>query len=33
MDGLLRLVHWVDALNDRFAWIAQWAVAASCAIS
>lgn len=33
MDGLLRLVRWVDALNDRFAWIAQWAVAASCAIS
>ncbi|HEU4459140.1 MAG TPA: TRAP transporter small permease subunit [Methylibium sp.] len=33
MDALLRLARWVDALNDRFAWFAQWAVFASCAIS
>ena len=33
MDALFRLVKLVDGLNDRFAWIAQWAVGASCAIS
>lgn len=33
MDGLLRLSRLIDALNDRFAGIAKWAVLASCVIS
>ena len=33
MDGLLRLSRLIDALNDRFASIAKWAVLASCFIS
>ena len=33
MDGLLRLSRLIDALNDRFAGFAKWAVLASCVIS
>jgi TRAP-type mannitol/chloroaromatic compound transport system permease small subunit len=33
MDGLLRLSRWIDAITDRFAGIAKWAVLASCFIS
>jgi TRAP-type mannitol/chloroaromatic compound transport system permease small subunit len=33
MNLLLRLSHAIDWLSDRFAWIAQWAVLASCFIS
>ena len=33
MNALLKLSKLIDALNDRFAEIAKWAVLASCAIS
>ncbi len=33
MEFLLRLSRLIDALNDRFAGIAKWAVLASCVIS
>ena len=33
MDLLLRLTRLIDAINDRFAEIAKWAVLASCVIS
>lgn len=33
MSALLRLVKPIDALNDRFAWVAQWAVLGCCLIS
>lgn len=33
MNGLLALSRGIDALNDRFAVIAKWAVLLSCAIS
>lgn len=33
MKTLLTLARWIDALNDRFASIAAWAVLAACAIS
>ena len=33
MNALLQLSKLIDALNDRFAEIAKWAVLASCAIS
>jgi len=33
MNALLRLTRLIDALNDRFATLAAWAVLASCAIS
>ena len=33
MKGLLAVAHWIDALNDRFAGIAKWAVLAACLIS
>jgi len=33
MDGLLKLSRLIDAINDRFAGIAKWAVLASCLIS
>ncbi|MBX3638127.1 MAG: TRAP transporter small permease subunit [Rubrivivax sp.] len=33
MKTLLRLTRWIDALNDRFAWLATWAVLAACVIS
>jgi TRAP-type mannitol/chloroaromatic compound transport system permease small subunit len=33
MNALLRLARMIDALNDRFAAVAAWAVLASCAIS
>jgi TRAP-type mannitol/chloroaromatic compound transport system permease small subunit len=33
MNALLRFAKLVDAINDRFGWIAQWAVLASCFIS
>lgn len=33
MDGLLRISRLIDALNDRFAGVAKWAVLASCFIS
>ena len=33
MNALLQLSRLIDALNDRFAEIAKWAVLASCAIS
>lgn len=33
MEFLLRCTRWVDALTDRCATIAKWAVVASCAIS
>jgi TRAP-type mannitol/chloroaromatic compound transport system permease small subunit len=33
MDILLRLAHWIDLVNDRFATVAKWAVLASCVIS
>jgi TRAP-type mannitol/chloroaromatic compound transport system permease small subunit len=33
MTALIRFAHLVDALSDRFAGLAAWAVLASCAIS
>jgi TRAP-type mannitol/chloroaromatic compound transport system permease small subunit len=33
MDGLLKLSLAIDGINDRFAWIAKWAVVLSCFIS
>ena len=33
MDMLLRLTRWIDALNDRSASLAKWAVLGSCFIS
>lgn len=33
MEALLRLSRLIDALNDRFAGVAKWAVLASCFIS
>jgi TRAP-type mannitol/chloroaromatic compound transport system permease small subunit len=33
MNGLLVLSRWIDAVNDRFALVAKWAVFASCLIS
>ncbi len=33
MNALLTLARWIDAVNDRFAIIAKWAVLASCLIS
>ncbi len=33
MNGLLSLSRGIDALNDKFAWFAKWAVLASCLIS
>lgn len=33
MKPLLRLAHGIDALNDRFADLAKWAVLAACLIS
>lgn len=33
MQILLKLARWIDALNDRFAWLAAWAVLAACLIS
>ena len=33
MNGLLALSRGIDALTDRFAWLAKWAVFASCFIS
>ncbi len=33
MKHLLAFARLVDALNDRFAWIAKWAVVAACFIS
>jgi TRAP-type mannitol/chloroaromatic compound transport system permease small subunit len=33
MTALLRLAHWIDALNDRCASLAAWAVIAACVIS
>ncbi len=33
MKFLLTLSRWIDALNDRFAGLAKWAVLASCLIS
>ena len=33
MNGLITLSRGIDALNDRFAWLAKWAVFASCFIS
>ncbi len=33
MNGLLKLSLWIDGINDRFAWIAKWAVLLSCVIS
>ena len=33
MRVLLKLSAWIDALNDRFAALAKWAVLASCVIS
>jgi TRAP-type mannitol/chloroaromatic compound transport system permease small subunit len=33
MKFLLSCCHWIDALNDRFAGLAKWAVLASCLIS
>ncbi len=33
MKGLLEVAHWIDALNDRFAGFAKWAVLAACFIS
>lgn len=33
MDALIRITRWIDGLNDRFAFVAQWAIFASCAIS
>ena len=33
MDGLISLSRGIDYVNDRFAWLAKWAVFASCLIS
>jgi TRAP-type mannitol/chloroaromatic compound transport system permease small subunit len=33
LKTLLTLARWTDALNDRFAWLATWAVLAACLIS
>ena len=33
MKNLLTLARWIDALNDRFAGLATWAVLAACLIS
>lgn len=33
MDGALVLSRWIDAINDRFAIFAKWAVFVSCIIS
>ena len=33
MQALLALARWIDALTDRFAFIAKWSVAAACFIS
>ena len=33
MNALLALSRMIDAVNDRFAWLAKWAVLASCLIS
>jgi TRAP-type mannitol/chloroaromatic compound transport system permease small subunit len=33
MTALIRFAHFVDALNDRFAVVAMWAVLASCFLS
>ncbi len=33
MNALLQFARWVDALTDRFAWLAQWAVITACLIS
>jgi TRAP-type mannitol/chloroaromatic compound transport system permease small subunit len=33
MDALLTLARWIDALNDRMADLAKWAVGIACAIS
>lgn len=33
MKALLALAHWIDALNDRFAVLAKWAMVAACFIS
>lgn len=33
METALRLCRWIDAINDRFASLAKWAVLASCVIS
>lgn len=33
MDGFLVLSRWIDAINDRFAILAKWAVFLSCLIS
>ena len=33
MKSLLNLARWIDALNDRFAVLATWAVLAACLIS
>ncbi|MBL0729890.1 TRAP transporter small permease subunit [Piscinibacter sp. HJYY11] len=33
MSAFLKLAHLIDALNDRFASVAKWAVLASCLIS
>ena len=33
MSQLLTLARWIDALTDRFAWVAKWAVFLACFIS
>ncbi|WP_418320833.1 TRAP transporter small permease subunit [Piscinibacter sakaiensis] len=33
MDALLTLARWIDALNDRMADLAKWAVGIACAVS
>lgn len=33
MSQLLKLAHLIDALNDRFGWLAKWAVFLACFIS
>jgi TRAP-type mannitol/chloroaromatic compound transport system permease small subunit len=33
MKRLLALARWIDAINDRFAELAKWAILAACAIS
>ena len=33
VKNLLTLARWIDALNDRFATLATWAVLAACLIS
>lgn len=33
MDALLKLARWIDALNDRTADLAWWAVGIACAVS